>query len=157
MKKITYYLAAAMLAAVGLQANAEDDNKMVLNTSDGSTAIPVNTISRLSFDGNTMTIATDEGESKVDVLTLRNITFSLAVQAVDEITKDFGDLNVAFISGVVTADVPDNMFVNIDVYSLGGVRMLAVGAQGHVSADLNALSPGVYVVKVNNKVFKFTR
>lgn len=157
MKKLFFLLVAAMLTATYMQAVAEDDNKMVLNTADGNTAIPLKSISKLTFDGSKMTVSTVDGDSEVDVFSLQNITFQLAVQSVDNISKDFDGLNVSFQSGVVTATESDNGTININVYALSGTHMLNVASQGQASADLNTLAPGVYVIKINNKTFKFTR
>lgn len=58
--------------------------------------------------------------------------------------------------GIVTATDASGATVAIDVYALNGARVLRAAGKGTVSADLNALTTGVYVVKVNNKVFKLT-
>lgn len=157
IKQVSIALTVALLTASWAQAVAEDDNKMILNTADGNTAIPLKSISKITFDGSKMTVSTTGGDSDVDVFSLQNITFQLAVQSVDNISKDFDGLNVSFKSGIVTATASDDESISIDVYAMSGTHMLNATAQGQTTADLNALVPGVYVVKVNDKTFKFTR
>lgn len=155
MKKLSYYAVVALMAAVGGVARA-DDAKMVLNKADGNTSIPVSGITKLTFEGTTMTVATADGTTQVDVFDLDKITFDLSVSSIDDIASADDALVVKAEGGVITATVASGAPVAIDVYALNGAPVLRAAGKGTVSADLNALTTGVYVVKVNNKVFKLT-
>lgn len=156
MKKLHYFLTAALVAVSGWQANAEGENKMVLNGENAATAIPINTITRLTFDGANMVIATADGKSQVDVLSLKSITFDLVDLSVESLVTADNGVTVSCNGGVVTAQAQNDLPLTVDVYALSGMRVMTANATGQVSVDLNPLTSGVYVIRVNNKTFKFT-
>lgn len=159
MKKLSYFLTVALLAAAGMQASAEGDNKMVVSKKSGpTTQAPVETISKITFDGNEMKIATIGGMTiHEDVENIDKITFELAVSSADDISADLDGLTVDCKAGVVTAKAASDTAVTIDVYALTGIRVLHAAGAGQATADLNVLAPGTYVVKANDKTLKFIR
>lgn len=62
MKHHYLALATALLAATGVQADAK--GTMTVNGSGAGAAIPVSSISRITFDDHTMNVATADGGSQ---------------------------------------------------------------------------------------------
>lgn len=154
MKHHYLALAVALLAATGVQADAK--GTMTVNGSGAGAAIPVSSISRITFDDHTMNVATADGGSQAfDVNALSNITFDLsATGGVEKVTANLDDLTVEACGGRLTFTAPSGAAIDVKVYTTAGALSMAAAAEGTLTVDLTTLAKGVYLVRANNKTLK---
>ena len=154
MKHHYLALAAALLAATGMQADAK--GTMTVNGSGAGAAIPVSGISRITFDDHTMKVATADGGSQAfDVNALSNITFDLsATGGVEKMTANLDDLTVEALNGLLTFTATSGVAIDVKVYTTAGALTMAATGEGSVSVDLTTLAKGVYLVRANIKTLK---
>lgn len=154
MKHHYLALATVLLAATGVQADAK--GTMTVNGSGAGAAIPVSSISRITFDDHTMNVATADGGSQAfDVNALSNITFDLsATGGVEKVTANLDDLTVEALNGLLTFTAISGGSIDVKVYTTAGALTMAAAGEGSVSVDLTTLAKGVYLVRANNKTLK---
>lgn len=155
MKHHYLALATALLAATGVQADAK--GTMTVNGSGAGAAIPVSSISRITFDDHTMNVATADGGSQAfDVNALSDITFDLsATGGVEKVTANLDDdLTVEALNGLLTFTATSGGSIDVKVYTTAGALTTAAAGEGSVSVDLTTLAKGVYLVRANNKTLK---
>jgi len=157
MKLLYLSFAAAAIVCGGVTAHADNKVNMVIAGADGMSAIAVDNITNIAFDGNVMIVNAADGVRQVDVTQLTNITFDFSTSVSDRVAFEKDDVSLLFDSGVLTVNCTDGTPVSVVVYAIGGNLVKTLYATGSVTADLTELPKGVYVVIANGKTVKFVR
>lgn len=155
-----HLLMALFAGSLSIGAYAEDGaaTMTIAGASDPIT-IEVASISRITFDGTKMLIDKADGNIEMDIADVTNIVFDAQVSAEESIEADFAeDFTVKFDYGVMTLSVCSGKTVDVAIYNAYGQRIAgAAGIKGEWSMSLTDLQPGVYIIRANNKTFKFSR
>lgn len=152
-------LILASVAATCLAFPAGADNLVVTGTNGIQTKVAIPDISRITFDGDNMKIlTTTAGEQIFAIADLDNMKFDVVSSSIDDITADLGDdISIVTSGGVMTVNSTAGASVNVVVFSIKGSLITMQSGIGSVSVDFNTVTPGVYIVKANNKTVKFFR
>jgi len=158
MKKL---IALAIIGVgLGLSANAEGvaPTLTIAGTFD-PVKIEVADISRITFEGTKMVIDKIDGNVEMDIADVTNMTFDGEYSAEESIEADFQDeFQVRFDCGVMSLSVVDGKTVDMALYNVKGQWIAGqIGIAGEWSMSLADLPLGVYIIRLNNKTFKFTR
>lgn len=158
MNKLFILALAGM--SLGIKAFAEDGapTMTIAGKSDPIT-IEVSSISKITFDGTKMLIDKADGSIEMDIADVTNIVFDAEVSAQESIAADFADdFAVRFDYGVMTLSVAGGKTADVAIYNAYGQCIAtAAGIKGEWSKSLTDLNSGVYIIRVNNKTFKFSR
>ena len=148
-KKFTLTFALLSLLAVG---NAHADSKLVAVDSPSATTLAsfsLSDISKLSFaDGKMMVTLSDETTKEVALNT--NLTAIAGVTDNDSKLQVVYDGNTISVAGLAKAE-------NAAIYSIGGEKVVNLKSWNGSQVNVGSLSNGVYILKVNNKSFKFIK
>jgi hypothetical protein len=139
-------------------AELSAQNKMVLHfTNNSQTVLDISAVRKLNFNNNNLVLNYQNGTT--------------ATYAVSEISK----MLFATISGII--DEPEQntdiiLYPNpassivylkntdskvVEIYNMTGACVVATELDINSSVNISALSQGFYLLKVNNKVLKFTK
>ncbi len=157
MKK---HLFCALLLAMSFAAAAQTDTsvKMVVSGAISSLgSVELTTGTSLSFSGDWLVVTQGDATQEFKLSDIDNIAFSAQMSAAEDIAADLESLKVDLRGGVVTVTVAPGQPVAYRVYSVKGALVMAGAGEGQVSFDVNPLSKGVYIIKINDKVIKFNR
>lgn len=109
-------------------------------------------VEAISFEGTNLVI----GDVTLPVSSIKQIVFADNSSALPETL--LGDaITVEALDGTLTATHSEGADLDVTVYSPSGITLAAAKGQGSVAVDLNALSTGTLIVKINNKIIKLTR
>ena len=156
-KKFILTCAALSLLAVG---KASADQKMVVTDTSTSTVLGsfgLGDISKLSFAEGKMTVTmNDKSTQDVALSTSLVLQFEDVATAISQVDAAKGKLQVAydgeFLSFAGLGGVADAA-----VYSMGGEKVLGLKGWNGKPVSVASLGRGVYIIKVNNKSFKFVK
>ena len=156
-KKFTLTFALLSLLAVG---NAHADSKLVAVDSPSATTLAsfsLSDISKLSFaDGKMMVTLSDKTTKEVALNTNLVLKFEDVTTSIAGVTDNASKLQVAFdgntisVAGLAKAE-------NAAIYSIGGQKVVDLKSWNGSPVNVGSLSNGVYILKVNNKSFKFIK
>jgi hypothetical protein len=105
-----------------------------------------------------MVVEQSSGSTTIAVTDIEQITFDLQTSAVETVEAELSeDVTFAASNGVVTITNPTGNALNIAVYNLKGMPVYQRAGVSSDTIDFNAMSAGIYIIKANNKVIKFTR
>lgn len=150
------FLASVAVTCLAFPAGA--DNLVITGSNGVQTKVAITDISRITFDGDNMKIlTTTNGEQVFAIGDFNNMKFDV-VSSIDDITADLGDdISIVSSGGVMTISSAAGGSVNVVVFSINGSLVTMQSGVGSVSVDFNTVTPGVYIVKANNKTIKFIR
>lgn len=162
MKK--YILAIISMVLMSLSARAQEaelEYILSINTVSGETvdylfsAKPVAT-----FEGDDMliTLTGKEAVAAYPMVDIKNITFSSKESGVEETQALQGNLVIRITNDslAISGMEPDS---EVRIFSLAGelITVKRAGADGSVDYATSGLVPGVYVVSLPGKTFKFMK
>jgi hypothetical protein len=113
---------------------------------------------KIVFDGDALVVKQSDGDSSFTLANITEITFDIEASSLETIESQLSeDVAIQIASGVVTVTSPSETPLNIAVYAING--RLIYQRQGVTSdvIDFTTMQSGVYIIKANNKVIKFTR
>ncbi len=147
---------------IGLCAGAKAEDGAPTMTITGSfdpVTIEVADISRITFDGSKMVIGRAGGNVELDIADVTNMTFDGEFLSEESVEAEFADeFQVRFDRGVLSLSVAGGASVDMALYNVKGQWLAGqAGITGEWSMSLTDLKPGVYIIRLNNKTFKFTR
>lgn len=151
------FLASVAVTCLAFPAGA--DNLVITGSNGVQTKVAITDISRITFDGDNMKIlTTSNGEQVFAIGDFNNMKFDVVSSSIDDITADLGDdISIVSSGGVMTICSAAGASVNVVVFSINGSLVMMQSGVGSVSVDFNTVTPGVYIIKANNKTIKFIR
>lgn len=157
MKKHLLY---ALFLGLPLLAGAQkaDDVKMVISgmgADPGSLVLTTDT--KITFSEGNLVVAQENASYTYALKDIENITFAAEMSAAEDVKVDLDTLKIDLTGGVITATAATDTPISYAVYSLSGHVVKTGQGQGTVVFDLNNAAKGVYVIKINDKVIKYTR
>lgn len=158
MKKTAFMktVAVALFLAAAMPSSAAD--LLTVTGTDGSPKkIELAKIQKVHFEGEKMVITHSEGTHEVS---LDGLQLSFDDKTSTGISSEIGDANgiaVTIADGVITVSAQTDIALDVFVYSLQGQTAAVVKGTGKVSLDTNSLPKGAYILKANNKTYKFIR
>lgn len=142
--------------AIPLHVAAQIRTMVVTTTSSEVKKIEVSAQTRITFskDLTKMNVTVPDGTQTFDVDDIANIVFT--IDSTSEVTEqEFDELKISHSAGIVTISGPED--IEYSVWNMSA-NMVASGAGNQiVTVDLTAVSPGVYIIKANNKTLKFIK
>lgn len=110
-------------------------------------------VEAISFEGTNLVI----GDVTLPVSSIKQIVFSDDNSTALPETLLGDAITIEALDGTLTATHSEGADLDVTVYSPTGIALAAAKGQGSVAVDLNALSTGTLIVKINNKIIKLTR
>lgn len=151
LKSIILVIALLMVAGSGLA-----QTKLVVNSPDGQkTYVPVGTISEITFSDAGMTLVTPNENMTFAFSDISEITIDAKIDNIENATAELSDLTVKVQDGILSATAAGR--IDVTVYNTQGQQVATTTANDEVNLDLNTLTKGVYIVRINNKTIKLTR
>ena len=155
-KRISLTLAAISLLAA---SPAMADQKLVVTDSSSETTVAsyqLSDISKLSFaDGNLVVSLTGDKTEQVALTTSLVLKFDGGTSAISQVGGTDTDVHVAYDGNMLSATGVKG--ANAAVYTIGGQKAVALSSWDGSPVSTAALASGVYILKVNNKSFKFIK
>ncbi len=149
-------VAAALFIATAMPSSAAD--LLTVTGSDGTPKkVELAQIQKVHFEGEKMVITHSEGTHEVS---LDGLQLSFDEKTSTGIISDANiadDIAVTIANGNITITAQNDKSFNVFVYSLQGQTATAIKGNGTITLDTNSLSKGAYILKVNDKVYKFIR
>jgi hypothetical protein len=153
--------AAAFLSTPALRAQADTTDTMQISYTAGgdNTVFDITDVSRITFDGDNMIVATTtSGDKSFAIADIDKIRFDLDVAHVDDISANLGDeISIDAAQGLLNISIANGGMLNVAVFNMQGQALKTINAEGFVSLDLNSYTPGIYIIKANNKIIKYVR
>lgn len=144
-----------ILAAI---AELSAQNKMVLHfTNNSQTATDISSVRKLNFNNNNLILNYQDGTTATyTVSEISKILFATISGIIDEPEQNTDIIlypNPA--SSILYLKNADSKVV--EIYNMTGACVVATELDLNSSVNISALSQGFYLLKVNNKVLKFTK
>lgn len=144
------FLLLILLATASLVARSAAYNLMTLHQADGTTTdIALSEDLNLSFTDTHLVVKGDNVEVQIERSNLLRISHS-DTSGVDEVGQDVAfafDGNSLFFNGLPAGST-------VNVFSVAGQLVMTTPADGEAVISCDDLTPGAYIVNVNNLSYK---
>lgn len=154
------YLPLLLICCGACTVHAAAQNRFmnVTTTSSEVKKIEVSAQTRITFskDLKEMIVSADNSgqTSTFSVDEIVNIVFTID-STTDLAEQPFGDLTISHSGGIVT--ISGSGAIDYSAWNMAGTRVASGRGNETVTLDLSALTPGVYIIKANNKTLKFIK
>jgi len=157
--KITLVLLCFMFCGMGLvYLQSQNTTLNIKKTDNTEQTLQLSQLRKITFSGTNLVLNYQQGTTEnIDLSLVNKLTFG-SVTAVDNVKDAF--------EGIVVYPNPTSDFIgfkNIDdntvsvtIYSISGYKVMYAPLIDK-KVDIRRLSNGMYLVKVNNQVLKFTK
>lgn len=157
-KPIKTTLLAAMMAltfAPGLRA----DKGLVITGPQGQmTGFSFAKLQQVTFVNGQMMVQLEDGTEAVPLADIEQITFDEVAQSGTDLVSDLSDgLTLTVADGVATVSIADNAPLSVLVCAVNGRIVYSAETTGTSTIDLRREPTGIYIIKANNKLIKFTK
>ena len=156
-KKSTLILAVLSLLAVG---SARADKKLVVTDSSSETPLasfPLGSIDKLSFaEGSVVFNLAGESEQSFALSNTTVLKFVDGETAISQVAGNAGDIKLSVADGSIAASGIKTPAAAA-LYTVGGQKVINLKAWTGTPVSTARLADGVYILKVNNKSFKFVK
>lgn len=131
-------------------------NMNVTKTDGTSLSIQLNTLKKITFSsGNLVLNYTTGSADNLGIALISKVTFN----SFTDVKNTLAENTIAVYPNPATnyillKDIPDGT-TDIMVYSISGVKVLSFS--GQLKIDISSLNPGIYIVRVQNQMFKFSK
>ena len=150
MKKIALSL---LIALSCISAKATDDKSLFVSFNDGSKIeFALSTLPEVTFGNDKMTVKSTATTASYELWKVSTFTYgtTTGIKQVETNNK------FAFEDDRIIVDGTNN---KISTFALDGkaIKLSPTTAEGKTIINLNALTHGVYIIKINNKSIKVAR
>ena len=150
MKKIALSL---LIALSCISAKATDDKSLFVSFNDGSKIeFALSTLPEVTFGNDKMTVKSTATTVSYELWKVSTFTYgtTTGIKQVETNNK------LAFEGDRIIVDGTNN---KISTFALDGkaIKLSPTTAEGKTIINLNALTNGVYIIKINNKSIKVAR
>lgn len=150
MKKIALSL---LIALSCISAKATDDKSLFVSFNDGSKIeFALSTLPEVTFGNDKMTVKSTATTASYELWKVSTFTYgtTTGIKQVETNNK------LAFEGDRIIVDDTNN---KINAFALDGkaIKLSPTTAEGKTIINLNALTNGVYIIKINNKSIKVAR
>lgn len=150
MKKIALSL---LIALSCISAKATDDKSLFVSFNDGSKIeFALSTLPEVTFGNDKMTVKSTATTASYELWKVSTFTYgtTTGIKQVETNNK------FAFEGDRIIVDGTNN---KISTFALDGkaIKISPTTAEGKTIINLNALTNGVYIIKINNKSIKVAR
>jgi hypothetical protein len=151
------YLSIPLALMISGSASAEI-GKLVVNGANGSkTPYAITGQTRLTVGPGTITI-TDSQSAPVEIAIaeIEKITFDFSTSSIEDVASELGDGVAIEVHGPVVRIIPSGGTpVSYGAYSVNGLTVTTGTAAAPVEIDFSTYSPGLYIIRANNKTVKY--
>lgn len=151
-----------LLLLAGMSTTLVKAQSMTINLKDGNKQeINLTTLQKISFSSNNLVLNyTNTTFSSVAISDIRKITMIGGTAGVNDTQADKSKMSVFFnaTDNQVTISNAPEKASNATIYRIDGVLVLKteVSSSNNV-VNASSLEKGIYLLKVNNQVFKFKK
>ena len=160
IRKIAAAMFVALVMPFSAQAQTDDGTMLKIRTTDDcEVSVPLDNVRKLTFGDDSFTLFTvSEGENygfKYDEV--MKIMFEDVATGIDEqIASEADGINIAY-DGTFLRITGCKKASQLIVYDISGRPVISQRIQGNAVLSTENLGAGVYILKVNNKTFKFSK
>lgn len=150
MKKIALSL---LIALSCISAKATDDKSLFVSFNDGSKIeFALSTLPEVTFGNDKMTVKSTATTASYELWKVSTFTYGTTTDIKQVETNN----KFAFEGDRIIVDGTNN---KISTFALDGkaIKLSPTTAEGKTIINLNALTNGVYIIKINNKSIKVAR
>ena len=158
-KKLLLALLASVVIPVSAQTTGDDGVEIVIHGLDGSkTECLLNDVQKLTFQDDYFTLLTKDGQSRFfNYDETGRIVFTGIETGIEQITPEgVSTINISYDGrniNITGCKAPEQL----SIYDVSGRPMIRTTVQGDTNISTESLSNGVYILKLNNRTFKFSR
>jgi hypothetical protein len=141
-------------------AGADAQSFLNINCTDGSEKkINLETIGKITFSGTNMILNYLGGNSEpMDMTIIKNIVFNKPTSISETTSNSFFSIYPNPVSNYLCFKNVPSGDLNISVYSLSGTVVLKLQVSSSLGQiDVSGLAKGFYLLKVNDRIFKFSK
>lgn len=154
-------LAALATLIIPLSVSADDGIKIVVyGSADGDvTEVGIDDVRNITFQDETLTMLLFGDESKVfNYSDISKICFESIATEIESVTPgDIEDGTTIIYDGNVLRIIGCAQPSQLRIFDITGKTVISEQIKGDTMINVEGLSAGVYVLKVNNKTFKFSK
>lgn len=154
------YLFAMLVVAGLLHTSSAQQGIIVTSGTGGNTAISYNDVAKLTFVNEVMTVVNSAGVSgqSFSLSTTSLITFGDVVSSVENPSNADGiKLYPTMVKSTLYLQGATNS-TTASVYSISGSKIMQINVNSDLeNINVDHLSSGVYILRVNDKSFKFNK
>lgn len=153
-------LAALATLIIPLSASADEEMKIVVYGSGSGevTEIKIDDVRNITFQDETLTMLLLEQGTKVfNYSDIGKICFETVSTSIESVTPDDGDETAISYDGNVLRISGCTKPSHFRIFDITGQNVMNSSIQGDTEISVGNLSSGIYILKVNNKTFKFSK
>ena len=157
-KKRNLFLCSALLLCTCYTASAQTDELSYLNIAHGGVeySLTLSNLQKLTFADGKMQAFTTEGTNEFDCANLEKLYFSAVPTSINDASVIADKLKFNSASGLLSVEAKIGDIVR--VYAINGKLVNSLRLNSNTGAlNLNGLSKGIYLVKLNNQVIKIQK
>ena len=146
--------------SLGVVNSARADKKLVVTDSSSETTLAsfaLSSIDKLEFaEGSVVFNLADESKKSFAISDNTVLKFVDDETAISQVTGNADDIRLSVAGGVIAASGIKTS-ADAALYTVGGQKVLNLKAWTGSPVSTAQLADGVYILKVNNKSFKFVK
>ncbi len=158
---IKYYLClciAILMGSTFCKASNDKNNLVVTSKSLASKEFDLNKIKELAFINNNMLVFMTDGlYESLNIKDIQKITFDVVINGSLEKVEDCvgADLSISVYNKILTLTELNGNEIEVMLYGMNGEPIMNTKGKGTIQIDFNTLSPGIYIIRANDKSIKY--
>ncbi|NDW18994.1 T9SS C-terminal target domain-containing protein [Dysgonomonas sp. 216] len=153
----------AFISLLGSSLFIQGQNSLKITSWDNTEKkIELSLLDKITFSGDDLIFSYNDGSvsENFGMQTVRNITFPQSLNSIEDVTVNKTLLSVfpnPATDRIALTNLPEGSNT-VSIYSIAGSLVLTVQLSYSTQAiDVSALAQGLYILKTNNEVVKFTK
>lgn len=148
-------------AAFGMYAADGKDKLNVVTVNGIPSQFDLSKVGKMTFDGSHFMIHMADGSREtMAIKDIDKLKFDLEISSIGEerIEAVAGtDINITMENNVMSITELNNKPLSVMVFNANGMQVLATKGLGTLQVDFNRMTPGIYIIKANDKLIKYVR
>lgn len=115
-------------------------------------------VDKITFEGINMLVSRADGSSEsIPVADIEKMCFDLEYDGTTPVAAELAPgLSISIARSIVTATADDPAApIVFNAYDPTGAPRLTLNSTGTLTADMNTLPAGIYIIKINSRTIKF--
>lgn len=163
--KISYKSLALALcfgtSVFGVFADNESGKLNVVSTNGSASGIDLLKIGKMTFGGGQLMIHMADGSKHaMDMKDIDRLTFDAEISTNGEkrIEAEVGEeIQILVENNMMTVTERNNKEISVMVFGSNGMQLLVAKGLGEVQVDFSRMTPGIYIIKANDRIIKYMK
>ncbi|NDW19144.1 T9SS C-terminal target domain-containing protein [Dysgonomonas sp. 216] len=160
MKKIYLPILFSLILGTGW-IYAQSPSMVIKTWTNDNKSVMLSSISKITFSGDDMVLHYTANQiENIGLSSVRSILFNQSgtgLENIHTIKNDIGVYPNPATDYLILKNIPEGKCI-IDIYTVSGVHITRTSIQSKgQTIDVSQLQNGMYILKANNEVYKFTK